>query len=313
MSDIKREKIVIGTRSSQLALWQADYIADRLRRQYPGLVVERVLMTTKGDKILDAPLAKIGGKGLFTKELETAMLKGEIDIAVHSLKDMPVEVPEGLKISAVTSREDPGDVLVSPKYKLFSELPQGAKIGTSSLRRKAQLLSVRPDLTICDLRGNVNTRLRKLEEEHFDGIILAAAGLKRLGFGSRITDVLDKKVCLPAVGQGALAVESRADDHEVNELVAFLNDDDTLTCTKAERSFLNRVQGGCQVPVGVYGTMEDGVLNVEGVIASLDGSRVYRDHIMGQPKEADSLGQQLADRLLEAGGRTVLAELGIEL
>ena len=310
---MSRNRLVIGTRSSQLALWQADYIASKLGEKYPHLTIEKKLMTTQGDKILDAPLAKIGGKGLFTKELENAMLSGEIDLAVHSLKDMPVEVPAGLQISAITKREDPGDVLVSPKYKLFSQLPQGAKVGTSSLRRKAQLLSVRPDLHICDLRGNVNTRLRKLEEENFDGIILAAAGLKRLGFGDRITDILDKKVCLPAVGQGALAVENRADDQEINELVDFLNDCDTVICTTAERSFLNRVQGGCQVPVGVYGTMQQAVLKVEGIIASLDGSKIYRDYMLGQPEEAYALGQQLADRLLEAGGRTVLAELGIEL
>lgn len=310
---MSRNRLVIGTRSSQLALWQADYIASKLGEKYPHLTIEKKLMTTQGDKILDAPLAKIGGKGLFTKELENAMLSGEIDLAVHSLKDMPVEVPAGLQISAITKREDPGDVLVSPKYKLFSQLPQGAKVGTSSLRRKAQLLSVRPDLHICDLRGNVNTRLRKLEEENFDGIILAAAGLKRLGFGDRITDILDKKVCLPAVGQGALAVETRADDQEINDLVDFLNDCNTVICTTAERSFLNRVQGGCQVPVGVYGTMQQAVLKVEGIIASLDGSKIYRDYMLGQPEEAYALGQQLADRLLEAGGRTVLAELGIEL
>lgn len=310
---MSRNRLVIGTRSSQLALWQADYIASKLGEKYPHLTIEKKLMTTQGDKILDAPLAKIGGKGLFTKELETAMLSGEIDLAVHSLKDMPVEVPAGLQISAITQREDPGDVLVSPKYQMFSRLPQGAKVGTSSLRRKAQLLSVRPDLHICDLRGNVNTRLRKLEEENFDGIILAAAGLKRLGFGDRITDILDKEVCLPAVGQGALAVETRADDQEINGLVDFLNDCNTVICTTAERSFLNRVQGGCQVPVGVYGTMQQAVLKVEGIIASLDGSKIYRDYMLGQPEEAYALGQQLADRLLEAGGRTVLAELGIEL
>lgn len=310
---MSRNRLVIGTRSSQLALWQADYIASKLGEKYPHLTIEKKLMTTQGDKILDAPLAKIGGKGLFTKELENAMLSGEIDLAVHSLKDMPVEVPAGLQISAITKREDPGDVLVSSKYKLFSQLPQGAKVGTSSLRRKAQLLSVRPDLHICDLRGNVNTRLRKLEEENFDGIILAAAGLKRLGFGDRITDILDKEVCLPAVGQGALAVETRADDQEINDLVDFLNDCNTVICTTAERSFLNRVQGGCQVPVGVYGTMQQAVLKVEGIIASLDGSKIYRDYMLGQPEEAYALGQQLADRLLEAGGRTVLAELGIEL
>lgn len=310
---MSNKRLVIGTRSSQLALWQADYIAERLQKTYPDLIVEKQLITTKGDKILDAPLAKIGGKGLFTKELETAMLAGEIDIAVHSLKDMPVEVPEGLIIGAVTQREDPGDVLVSPKYKLFDKLPVGAKVGTSSLRRKAQLLSVRPDLNICDLRGNVNTRLKKLVDEHFDGIVLAAAGLKRLGFSHMITDVIDPAICLPAVGQGALAVECRCNDTEVTDLIAFLNDDDTLACTKAERAFLRRVQGGCQVPVGVYGTMEQGRLQVEGIIASLDGRRIFRDCTVGEPEQAESLGQTLADKLLAAGGREVLMELGIDI
>lgn len=310
---MNRDRLVIGTRSSQLALWQADYVAGRLREAYPGLQVDKKLITTKGDRILDAPLAKIGGKGLFTKELETAMLAGEIDIAVHSLKDMPVDMPAGLIIGAVTRREDPGDVLVSPRYKLFSKLPGGAKVGTSSLRRRAQLLAQRPDLNICSLRGNVNTRLRKLEEEYFDGIILAAAGLKRLGFADRITDVLAPSLCLPAVGQGALAVECRAADQEVRELIAFLNDPDTRVCTRGERAFLRRVQGGCQVPVGVHGTMEKGVLKLEGIIASLDGSRIFRDCQKGSPTEAEALGKTLAEQLLAAGGRAVLAELGIEL
>ena len=247
-----RKKIIIGTRSSKLALWQADYIMERLQQQYPDVEIEKCLMTTKGDKILDAPLAKIGGKGLFTKELETAMLEGEIDIAVHSLKDMPVVVPEGLVITAITERENPGDALVSNKYNSFAELPEGAKIGTSSLRRKAQLLHARPDFNIQDLRGNVNTRLQKLESENFDAIILAAAGLKRLGFSDRIKEELPKTMCLPAVGQGALAVETREDDTELREMLAFLDDKETRACTITERAFLAAVEGGCQVPVGVY-------------------------------------------------------------
>ncbi|MDD6163357.1 MAG: hydroxymethylbilane synthase, partial [Anaerovibrio slackiae] len=199
---MSKKKLIVGTRSSQLALWQADFVIGELRKRYPDLAIEKRLMTTKGDKILNAPLAKIGGKGLFTKELETAMLAGEIDIAVHSLKDMPVVVPEGLVITAVTERADAGDALVSQRYESFGALPEGAKVGTSSLRRRAQLLHARPDLQIVDLRGNVNTRLRKLEEENFDGIILACAGLKRLGFGGRIRQVLPQSLCLPAVGQG---------------------------------------------------------------------------------------------------------------
>ncbi|MCR5176534.1 MAG: hydroxymethylbilane synthase [Anaerovibrio sp.] len=310
---MNRNRIVIGTRSSQLALWQADYVAGEIQRKYPDTVVEKQLITTKGDRIIDAPLARIGGKGLFTKELETAMLAGEIDIAVHSLKDMPVTLPEGLKITAVTRRTDPWDALVSPQYKHFDKLPPGARIGTSSLRRRAQLLSVRPDLDICNLRGNVNTRLRRLEEDHFDGIILASVGLKRLGLGHLATDILGKDICLPAVGQGALAIESRADDTVINEMIAFLDDSDTSICTGAERAFLGKVQGGCQVPVGVYASIAEGSLHVEGVIASLDGACVYRDEITGNPADGVTLGCRLAEGLLAAGGQGILQELGIEI
>ena len=308
---MEKNRIVIGTRSSKLALWQADYVADSLRKEYPKLQVEKNLMTTKGDRILDAPLAKIGGKGLFTKELETAMLAGEIDIAVHSLKDMPTEVPEGLVISAITKRLDAGDALVSEKFRSLEELPAGAKVGTSSLRRKAQLLHARPDLNIQDLRGNVNTRLRKLEEEHFDAIVLAVAGLKRLGFADRITEVLPKELLLPAVGQGALAIETRADDAEVRRIIAFLNDEDTVNCARAERAFLARVEGGCQVPVGVHATAEGDALAVEAVIASLDGKRLYRDVRKGSCEEAETIGTALAERLLDAGGWEILHELGL--
>lgn len=309
---MKNGTIVIGTRSSKLALWQADFVADAIKKEYPELHIEKKLMTTKGDKILDAPLAKIGGKGLFTKELETEMLAGGIDIAVHSLKDMPTEIPDGLVISAITKRFDPGDAMVSLAYNKFQDLPKGAKVGTSSLRRKAQLLALRPDLNFVDLRGNVNTRLRKLEEEHFDAIILAVAGLKRLGFGARITEVLPKEVILPAVGQGALAIESREGDEEVRDILSFLEDGDTRVCAQAERAFLSRVEGGCQVPVGVYATIEkDGDLSVEAVIASLDGKRIYRDNFQGNREEAESLGERLAETLLEAGGREILKELGL--
>ena len=254
--------IIVGTRSSKLALWQADYVIRRLREQYPGIQVERRLMTTKGDKILDAPLAKIGGKGLFTKELEMEMLAGGIDIAVHSLKDMPTEVPEGLVITAITKRFDPGDAVVSPQYRTLAALPPGARVGTSSLRRRAQLLAARPDLTILDLRGNVNTRLKKLDAGEYDAIILASAGLKRLGFADRITDVLPAAMCLPAVGQGALAIETRADDAALRASLACLQDEDTVRCARAERSFLRRVEGGCQVPVGVYASPEEAGLRV---------------------------------------------------
>jgi len=310
---VKKDTIIIGTRSSKLALWQADYVMDCLQKKYPELHVEKKLMTTKGDKILDAPLAKIGGKGLFTKELEQDMLAGGIDIAVHSLKDMPTEVPDGLIITAITKRYDPGDAFVSNKVKSLAELPQGAVVGTSSLRRKAQLLHERPDLVVKDLRGNVNTRLRKLDAGEYDAAVLAVAGLKRLGFGGRITEVLPKSMILPAVGQGALAIEAREDDAETRELVAFLNDEATVACAKAERAFLARVEGGCQVPVGVYATPEDSGLHVEAVIASLDGKRLYRDHVSGQVKDAEPLGTELADKLLDMGGIDIMHEIGLLL
>lgn len=311
-----KQKLVVGTRSSQLALWQADFVIGELEKKYPELVVEKRLMTTKGDKILNAPLAKIGGKGLFTKELETAMLEGEIDIAVHSLKDMPVVVPEGLVITAITQRADPGDAFVSHKYESFQQLPAGAKVGTSSLRRKAQLLHARPDLQIEDLRGNVNTRLRKMEEENFDGIILACAGLKRLGFGDKIRQVLPQTMCLPAVGQGALAIECRQADKETRELLEFLNDRCTRLCTEAERGFLATVEGGCQVPVGVHAVSAEAGIRVEAVIASLDGSTLLRDALEAEVKdaqEARAVGVNLAEKLLARGGREILRSIGIEV
>lgn len=311
-----KQKLVVGTRSSQLALWQADFVIGELAKKYPELVVEKRLMTTKGDKILNAPLAKIGGKGLFTKELETAMLEGEIDIAVHSLKDMPVVVPEGLVITAITQRADPGDAFVSSKYESFQQLPAGAKVGTSSLRRKAQLLHARPDLQIEDLRGNVNTRLRKMEKENFDGIILACAGLKRLGFGDKIRQVLPRTMCLPAVGQGALAIECRQADKETRELLEFLNDRCTRLCTEAERGFLATVEGGCQVPVGVHAVSAEAGIRVEAVIASLDGSTLLRDALEAEVKnaqEARAVGVNLAEKLLARGGREILRSIGIEV
>ena len=308
-----KNQIVIGTRGSKLALWQADYIKKRLREEYPGLQVTQKRISTKGDRILDVPLAKIGGKGLFTKELEEEMLSGSIDLAVHSLKDMPAKVPDGLMIAAITKRLDPGDALVSNRFSSFSELPQGARVGTSSLRRRAQLLCVRPDLTMIDLRGNVNTRLRKLDEGEYDAIVLAVAGLKRLGFADRIREVLPQTMVLPAVGQGALAIETRADDKETRDMLAFLRDDETICCAEAERSFLARVEGGCQVPVGVYATAEGDDLKVEAVIASLDGRRSYRGTVNGAKADAAKLGKGLAEKLLNEGGAKILQELGLLL
>jgi hydroxymethylbilane synthase len=305
-----REKIVIGTRGSKLALWQANHIADCLRKEYKNLEVIIKYITTTGDKILDVPLAKIGGKGLFTKELETEMLEGSIDLAVHSLKDMPTELPVGLTLAAITKRVDPGDAIISPKYKTLKNLPQGAKVGTSSLRRKAQLLSARPDLSIRDLRGNVDTRLKKLEADSLDAIVLAAAGLKRLGWEEHITEILPKEVCLPAVGQGALAIEARENDPEVLALLAFLNDPATRYAVTAERAFLKTVEGGCQVPVGVFGTLEGETLTVEAIIATIDGQTVIKDCVVGRCNEATSLGEELANRMLAAGGRKIMVDLG---
>ena len=308
-----KAQIIIGTRGSKLALWQADYVEQRLREEYPGLQVTQKRISTKGDRILDVPLAKIGGKGLFTKEIEEEMLSGSIDLAVHSLKDMPAKVPDGLMIAAVTKRLDPGDALVSNRFSSFSELPQGARVGTSSLRRRAQLLCARPDLTMIDLRGNVNTRLRKLDEGEYDAIVLAVAGLKRLGFADRIREVLPQTMVLPAVGQGALAIETRADDKETRDMLAFLRDDETICCAEAERSFLARVEGGCQVPVGVYATAEGDDLKIEAVIASLDGRRSYRGTVNGAKADAAKLGKGLAEKLLNEGGAKILQELGLLL
>lgn len=308
---MKRKKLIIGTRSSKLALWQANYIAECIRDQYPGVEVSILHIMTTGDKILDVPLAKIGGKGLFTKELENAMLAGDIDLAVHSLKDMPTELPEGLLLAAITERVDPGDALISPKYGTIDNLPQGSKVGTSSLRRKAQLLKYRPDLQISDLRGNLDTRLKKMDTEGLDAIILAVAGLKRLGWQELITQILPKDICLPAVGQGALAIEARTDDLEVRGMLAFLNHQQTRWAVEAERAYLAEVEGGCQIPIGVYGCVEQESLVLEAAILSVDGKQQIRQTISGQPAEGMELGRTLAQEMLERGGREILKELEI--
>jgi len=306
---VKRKKLIIGTRSSKLALWQANYIAECIRTQYPEIEVSLCHIMTTGDKILDVPLAKIGGKGLFTKELENAMLASEIDLAVHSLKDMPTELPTGLLLAAITERVDPGDALISPKYKTIDNLPQGAKIGTSSLRRKAQLLKYRPDLRISDLRGNLDTRLKKMETEELDGIILAVAGLKRLGWQDLITQILPREICLPAVGQGALAIEARSDDEEVRTILNFLNHQETRWAVEAERSYLSEVEGGCQIPIGVYSYIEQDSLILEAAILSVDGTQQIRKTISGIPREGITLGRTLAQDMLASGGREILQEL----
>ena len=304
--------ITIGTRASKLALWQASYVAEAIKKEHPSYCVELRELTTKGDRILDAPLAKIGGKGLFTKELEQAMLDGAVDLAVHSLKDMPTEVPDGLVIGAITTRLDPGDAFVSAHYATVEDLPVGARVGTSSLRRRAQLLAVRPDLTICDLRGNVNTRLAKLDAGEFDAIVLAAAGLKRLGFERRIRSILPRSVMLPAVGQGALAIECRAGDAAILSTISFLRDAGMTTAAQAERAFLRRVEGGCQIPVGVYAEVDtDGQISIDAMIASVDGQRICRSDVHGAGEQAEALGTALAEELLDAGGREILKEIGI--
>ena len=295
-----------------MALWQANYVAEAIKKEHPSCCVELRELTTKGDRILDAPLAKIGGKGLFTKELEQAMLDDAVDLAVHSLKDMPTEVPDGLVIGAITTRLDPGDAFVSAHYAAVEDLPVGARVGTSSLRRRAQLLAVRPDLTICDLRGNVNTRLAKLDAGEFDAIVLAAAGLKRLGFERRIRTILPRSVMLPAVGQGALAIECRAGDAAILSAIEFLRDAGMTTAAQAERAFLRRVEGGCQIPVGVYAEVDaNGQISIDAMIASVDGQRICRSNAHGAGKQAEALGTALAEELLDAGGREILKEIGI--
>ena len=299
----------IGTRQSLLALWQSNHIAACLRKQYPECEVVLKKIVTKGDRILDVPLAQIGGKGLFTKEIEEDLLSGEVDLAVHSLKDMPTVLPEGLCLTAITERANVGDAFVSNKYDSFAELPLGAVVGTSSLRRKAQLLAARPDLTIRDLRGNVDTRLRKLDEGLYDAVILAAAGLERLGHGDRIKAVIPSDVCLPAVGQGALAIECRTDDAEVRQMLDFLNDMPTVHATNAERAFLGLLEGGCQVPIGVHADVEGDKIKIEAIIAALDGSIVLRDTIEGAAVDAVTLGKELGKKMLANGGQEILAAI----
>ncbi len=304
-----KKTITIGTRKSLLALWQSNYIKSRLEKEFPDCEVRLRKIVTKGDKILDVPLSKIGGKGLFTKEIETALLDGEADLAVHSLKDMPTKLPEGLCLTAITERAVVGDAFVSNKYKSFADMPAGAVLGTSSLRRRAQLLAKRPDLDIRDLRGNVDTRLHKLDEGQYDAVILAAAGLTRLGYADRITETLPCDFCIPAVGQGALAIECRTDNKEVRSMLEFLNHPATKSCTDAERAFLGLVEGGCQVPIGVHAEAEGDRIHIVAVIASLDGTALLRDTIDGELSDAVTLGRNLGNRMLQNGGSKILEEI----
>lgn len=300
----------IATRSSALALWQAEHIRSELQRLHPHIAVELVKIKTRGDRILDVPLAKIGGKGLFVKELEEAMLDGRADLAVHSMKDVPMVFPEGLGLTAICEREDPSDAFVSNSYPSLDELPEGAVVGTASLRREAQLRAYRPDLQIRVLRGNVNTRLAKLDAGEFDAIILASSGLKRLGFRDRIRHTLPDTVSLPAVGQGALGIECRLDDQELLGLIAPLNHADTADRVKAERALNHRLEGGCQVPIAAYALLEDGdTLWLRGLVGSVDGSRIYRAEGRAPRQEGERLGRELAEELLAQGADQVLAEI----
>lgn len=299
----------IATRQSPLALWQAEHIKARLMGLHPELQVELVTFITQGDKILDTPLAKIGGKGLFVKELENALLDGRADLAVHSMKDVPMDLPDGLSLAIICEREDPMDAFVSNHYRSLDDLPQGARLGTSSLRRKCQIQAYRPDLSIIDLRGNVGTRLGKLDAGQYDAIILAAAGLKRLQLEQRIRQVLSPSLSLPAVGQGALGLECRNNDQNVLTLIAPLSDPATSICIKAERAFNRSLQGGCQVPIAGFAVIENEQLYMQGRVGSPDGKQLIKAEITGAPEQAEQLGEQLAQQLLAQGAGTILAAL----
>jgi hydroxymethylbilane synthase len=303
------QTIIIATRKSPLAMWQAEHVAAELKRVHPDIEVELMGMTTQGDKILDTPLAKIGGKGLFIKELEQGLINREADIAVHSMKDVPVALPPGLHLPVIMQREDPRDAYVSNRYQTIEELPRGACVGTSSLRRQSQLAEQRPDLVIKSLRGNVNTRLRKLDDGEYDAIILAAAGLKRLGFEDRITALIGPEQSLPAIGQGAVGIECRVEDPRINDLIAPLHHQETACCVGAERAMNQRLNGGCQVPIAGYAMLEAGNLWLRGLVGEPDGSRIIRGEVEGHTHEAEAMGVGLADRLLEWGADQILKSL----
>ena len=300
-------RLRIATRKSPLALWQANHVRAALLARNPDLEVELLTMSTQGDKILDTPLAKVGGKGLFVKELEVGMLEGRADLAVHSMKDVPVEFPPGLGLAAVLPREDPRDALISHKYSSIDALPQGARVGTSSLRRQCQLRARRPDLEVLDLRGNVNTRLQKLDDGQYDAILLAAAGIRRMGWEARITELLAPEQFLPAIGQGAIGIEIRDDDARTRELVAALNDPQTAVRIAAERALNQRLQGGCQVPIAGYAEIAHGVIVLRALVGRPDGSELVQGVISGKPEDAVELGEVLADDLLTRGAREILA------
>ncbi len=324
------KRVLIGSRGSKLALWQAEWVSSEIRKLRPDIEVSIIKIKTTGDKILDVPLAKVGGKGLFVKEIEEALLRKEVDLAVHSMKDVPTDLPSGLHLAAICRREDPRDAFLSQvikteghgveknifRYNRLDELPEGAVVGTSSLRRSCQLLNIRPDLKIVQLRGNLDTRLRKLDEGQFDAIILAAAGVKRLGLEKRISSIIPLEVSLPAIGQGAIGIECRVDDEFINNLLAPLNDYETSICIRAERGLLRRLEGGCQVPIAAHARLitheqnkGEKLLVMDGLVGSISGDRLIRGHIEGSPEECDKLGVKLAEDILSRGAEDILNEV----
>lgn len=307
-----QKEVKIGTRGSKLALFQTNWVKSELVKKNPYLNVEIIKIKTKGDKIQEVPLAKIGGKGLFVKEIEEALIHRKIDFAVHSIKDVPTELPKGLHLSAITNREDPRDVLISRTGTSLKDLPAGSKIGTSSLRRQIQLLHFRSDFTIIPLRGNLDTRLKKLCTMELEAIVVAYAGIKRLGFENMVTEILPIEISLPAIGQGSLGIETRIGDEEIEEEIKFLNHEESFISITAERAFLKRLGGGCQVPIAAFGRVEDGKLKLDGMVGSPDGKRIIRKYLEGDPKMAEGVGIKLAEILLEEGANEILQEFYIQ-
>ncbi|RLC03014.1 MAG: hydroxymethylbilane synthase [Deltaproteobacteria bacterium] len=304
-----KKNIRIGTRGSQLALWQANFIKTEIERLFPDCDVELDIIKTTGDKITDRPLAMIGGKGLFVKEIEAALLNNDIDLAVHSMKDMPGELPKGLIIGAIPKRENPFDVLISKNKSLLSDYKKGAKIGTSSLRRASQIKHVRPDVTIESIRGNLDTRIKKLKAGDYDAIVLAAAGLRRLGQESEITEYLDEAIMIPAVGQGALCIETRENDGDIEVIMERLNHHDTWICVTGERAFLKQIEGSCHIPVACFGKIIDNEVALTAVVASVDGKELIKEKIVSPMDKVEKNGRALADRVLEKGGKKILESL----
>lgn len=304
--------IRIATRKSPLALWQANFVKQQILTNHPNLTVELIPMVTKGDVLLDSPLSKIGGKGLFVKQLEQAILNNEADIAVHSIKDIPAAFPEGLTLATICKRDDVRDSFISNKYSNIDELPNGAIIGTSSLRRQCQLRAKYPHLQIKDLRGNVGTRLAKLDNQQYDAIILASAGLKRLALEDRIKQYIDTNLILPAVGQGAIGIETRSDDKQILEILSVLDDKHSRVCIEAERAMNKALQGGCQVPIACYSQLNNNILSLQGLVGRIDGSKIIKGTLEGSITEAEKLGQELAKRLLDQGAKAILKELNGE-